>query len=100
MAYFLICQKYLKGFYTNTLIVSWKKNFPPYLCGFGKNHNVQYSLLKRIKKRNKQLNTSEKIGLIFMDLSKAIDTINLSSLAKLKAYGFSEQAKFTTNSSR
>ena len=35
-----------------------------------------------------------------MDLSKSIDTINLSSLAKLKAYGFSEQAKFTTNSSR
>ena len=52
------------------------------------------------EKRNKQLNTSEKIGLIFMDLSKAIDTINLSSLAKLKACGFSEQAKFTTNSSR
>ena len=52
------------------------------------------------EKRNKQLNTSEKIGLIFMDLSKAIDTIDLSSLAKLKACGFSEQAKFTTNSSR
>ena len=55
---------------------------------------------KGLKNGTKQLNTSEKIGLIFMDLSKAIDTINLSSLAKLKAYGFSEQAKFTTNSSR
>ena len=92
LAYFLIYQKYLKKFYTSKLIVSWKKNFSPYLCGFGKNHNVQYSLLKMIEKWNKQLDHGEKIGVIFLDLSKAIDTINLSLLAKHKVYSFSDQA--------
>ena len=66
--------------------------FSPYLCGFRKNHNAQYSLLKMIETRTKHLDKGEKIGVILMDLSKAFDTINHSLLlAKLDAYGFSRR---------
>ena len=64
--------------------------FSPYLCGFRKNHNAQYSLLKMIETWKKHLDKGEKIGVILMDLTKAFDTINHSLLlAKLDAYGFS-----------
>ena len=67
-----------------------KNKFSPYLCGFRKNHNVQYSLLKMIENWKKQLDNGEEVGVIFMDLSKAFDTINHSLLlAKLNAYGSS-----------
>ena len=70
-----------------------KNKFSPYLRGFRKNHNAQYSLLKMIENWKKQLDNGEKVGAIFMDLSKAFDMINRSLLlAKLKAYGFSNQA--------
>ena len=46
-----------------------------------------------IENWKKQLESGEKVGVIFMDLSKAFDTINYSLLlAKLKAYGFSKEA--------
>ena len=64
--------------------------FSPYLCGFRKNHNAQYSLLKMIETCKKHLDKGEKVGVILMDLSKAFDTINHSLLlAKLDGYGFS-----------
>ena len=70
-----------------------KNKFSSYLCGFRKNHNAQYSLLKMIENWKKQLDNGEKVGVIFMDLSKAFGTINHSFiLAKPKAYGFSNQA--------
>ena len=68
-----------------------KNKFSPYLCGFRKNHNAQYSHLKMIENWKKQLENGEKLGVIFIDLSKTFDLTNNSLLlAKLKAYGFSK----------
>ena len=39
--------------------------FSPYLCGFRKNHNAQYSLLKMIETWKKHLDKRGKIGVIF-----------------------------------
>ena len=63
-----------------------KNKFSPYLCGFRKKQNAQYSLLKMIENWKKQLENDEKIRVIFMDLSKSFDTINHSMLlTKLNA---------------
>ena len=58
--------------------------FSPFLCGFRKNHNFQYSLLKMIEVWKKNLDKGNEIAVILMDLSKAFNTINHSLLpAKL-----------------
>ena len=64
--------------------------FSIYLCGFRKNHNTQYALLKMIEAWKKHLVKGEKIRLILMNLSKAFNTINHSLLlAKLDVDDFS-----------
>ena len=69
-----------------------ENKFPPYLWVFRKNGNAQYSLLKIVKNWKKQIDNGEKVGVTFMDLSKAFNTINQSLLlTKPKAYGFSNQ---------
>ena len=43
------------------------------------------------------LDNGEKVGVIFMDLSKAFGVMNhILLMTKLKAYGFSNKAKFNT----
>ena len=58
------------------------------LTGFRKGHSAQHSLLIMIEKWKRDLNDNMKVGAIFMDFSKAFDTLNHRLLlAKVKAYG-------------
>ena len=62
------------------------------ITGFRKSHGTQNSLVVMLEKRKRALDKGEYVSALFMDLSKAFDTINHDLLiAKLKAYGFSKE---------
>ena len=64
-----------------------------YITSFRKCHGTQHSLLVMLEKSKKALDKEDNICTIFMDLQIALDTINHDlPLAKLKAYGFPENA--------
>ena len=63
------------------------------MCGYRKGFNTQYALALMIEKWKLSLDNSGHAAAVFMDLSKAFDTLNHELLiAKLAAYGFEEQA--------
>ena len=58
------------------------------LCGFRKAHSTQHALFKLLQAWPKELDNSEFIGTILMNLSKAYDCLPHDLLvAKLGAYG-------------
>ena len=62
------------------------------VSGFTKSFGAQHSLTVMLKKWGKTLDKEENMSAIFVDLSKAFDTINHDVLlAKIKAYGLSKQ---------
>ena len=63
------------------------------IIGFRKSHGTQNSLVVMLENWKRALDKGEYVSALFMDLSKAFDTINHDLLiAKLKAYGFSKEA--------
>ena len=77
----------------NQMNLFFESRFSPLLAGFRKNYSTQNALLNITEKWKHALDKGKKIGTIFMDLSKALDTVSHNFLlAKLNAYGFSFNA--------
>ena len=58
------------------------------LCGFCKAHSTQHALFRLLQKWKKELDLSEIVGTILMDLSKAYDCLPHDLVkANLEAYG-------------
>ena len=64
-----------------------------YVTCFPKSHGTQHSLMTMLEKWKNALDKGEYVCVLFMDLSKAFDTINYDLLlAKLRACRFSNNA--------
>ena len=67
--------------------------FAKCLTAFRKSHGTQHLLLTMLEKQKRGIYKGSYVSALFMDLSKAFNTINHDlMLAKLKAYGFSTNA--------
>ena len=61
----------------------------PFMCGYRKRYSMQYALIAVIEKMKRSLDSHGYSGALFIDLSKAFDTLNHDILiAKLHAYGY------------
>ena len=64
-----------------------------FLCGFRKQYSTQHALVNLIQNWQRALDSSDKVGAVLMDLSKAFDCLPHDLLiAKLEAYGLGKKS--------
>ena len=91
--FYRTCQRSLKESCIIKLMITWKTKLSKPLTGFRKNHSTQHYLSGMLEIWKKVLDKGGYICAIFMDLSKAFDTLNHNLLiAKLGADGFETDA--------
>ena len=89
--------KLFESIYFSQLNSYLQNKFSKYLTGFWKNHNTQNCLLRMTDSWKVRLNNGSKVGVIIMDLSKALYSLNHELLlAKLKAYGLDSNSVIFT----
>ena len=67
--------------------------FNQLLCGFRKVHSTQHALFRLIQSWQKELDQSEFVGTILVDLYKAYDCLPHDLMvAKLEAYGLAKES--------
>ena len=69
---YLIPQKYMKKILFNQINDYIEPYFSDLLRGFRRNHNTQHCLIKTLEKWKHILDNGYIIGVLFMDLSKAL----------------------------
>ena len=64
-----------------------QSKFSIYLTSFWKNHGTQHPLLKIVETWTRKVTMGHKVGVIYMDLSKAFDSLdNELLITKFKLY--------------
>ena len=53
-----------------------QNKFSIYLTGFWKNHDTKTALIKMIVNCKAKLNNDHQVGVIYIDLSKGLDSLN------------------------
>ena len=85
--------KVFEGIIYKQITIYMQDKLSKHITGFRKSHGTQHSLMTMLEKCKSALDVGENICVLFMDLSKAFDTINQDLLlTKFKAYGFSINA--------
>ena len=70
-----------------------QKHLTPFLCRYQKGYGTKQTLLALIESWKNNLDNKSFVGVVSIDLCKALDTLNYELLiTKLNAYGFVESS--------